>query len=55
MVSAQEDLARAFDEGVYAMSRALQGGSEPVNPYRSPESECCASGRCEVCCPGWVW
>lgn len=28
------DMERAFDAGVLAMSRALQGGSEPVNPYR---------------------
>jgi hypothetical protein len=34
----REDMARAFDAGVLAMSRALQGGSEPVNPYRVPET-----------------
>lgn len=30
----REDMAQAFDEGVRQMSRALQGGPEPVNPYR---------------------
>ena len=24
--------------------------SDPGDP-----GECCASGRCEVCCPGYVW
>ena len=28
------DMERAFDQGVTAMSRALQGGPEPVNPWR---------------------
>jgi hypothetical protein len=32
----REDMARAFDAGVLAMSRALQGGNEPVNPYDFP-------------------
>ena len=30
----REDLARAYDAGVRDMARALQGGNEPVNPYR---------------------
>lgn len=32
-------MAQAFEEGVRAMSRALQGGNEPVNPYIFPPDE----------------
>lgn len=28
------DMAKAYDRGVRDMARALQGGNEPVNPYR---------------------
>lgn len=28
------ELAKAYDQGVLDMARALQGGCEPVNPYR---------------------
>jgi hypothetical protein len=37
--------------------KALQGeptlAEIPIPPDRGVE--CCASGRCEVCCPGFVW
>lgn len=29
--------AAAYDAGVLAMSRALQGGSEPINPHRDEQ------------------
>lgn len=34
----RERMAQAFDEGMLAMSRALQGGNEPVNLYRKETS-----------------
>ena len=35
LLDEDENRAAGFDEGVRAMSRALQGGNEPVNPYRN--------------------
>lgn len=35
----REEMAAAYDAGVAAMSRALQGGPEPVNPYRVEEHQ----------------
>lgn len=42
----REDMARAFDEGMLAMSHALQGGNEPVNHYRSVPPEKDTSAEC---------
>jgi hypothetical protein len=48
-----EALARLTDSEA-RVERLWAQLNEATNVPDAP-AECCASGRCEVCCPGYVW
>ena len=49
--AAEEDVDRCVICG--SVEQSNQGGLCPAHTY--DEVECCASGRCEVCTPGFNW
>jgi len=47
------DRVRAERDAANAEANRLTGFDKTA--ALSDPGECCASGRCEVCCPGYVW
>lgn len=51
----QERIASKVLEALEEHSRSYRSKSRPEVDEAMLASECCASGRCEVCTPGFEW
>jgi len=53
-VLALVDATREIGDQLDTLPRRREG-MPPLDPPPPGDFECCASGRCEVCSPGYIW